>query len=220
MDRLAQITQRFQFLEASMSAGSDGADFAKLAKEYADLRPVVEQIDAYRQLLQDMDDARAMLKDPEMAELAEEELPRLKAALPQAEADLQVALLPRDEADKKPAMLEIRPGTGGDEAALFAADLLRMYQRYAEAQGWKVELIEQQFTELGGVKEVVAHIKGENVFAHRYNAQLRRGRAAHQHDRFCRSDYPLADRAGCHVLREITAPEPRDRDAGAQGATI
>ncbi|MBQ0765139.1 MAG: PCRF domain-containing protein, partial [Sulfitobacter litoralis] len=165
MDRLAQITQRFQFLEASMSAGSDGADFAKLAKEYADLRPVVEQIDAYRQLLQDMDDARAMLKDPEMAELAEEELPRLKAALPQAEADLQVALLPRDEADKKPAMLEIRPGTGGDEAALFAADLLRMYQRYAEAQGWKVELIEQQFTELGGVKEVVAHIKGENVFA-------------------------------------------------------
>ena len=148
-----------------MSAGSDGADFAKLAKEYADLRPVVEQIDAYRQLLQDMDDARAMLKDPEMAELAEEELPRLKAALPQAEADLQLALLPRDEADKKPAMLEIRPGTGGDEAALFAADLLRMYQRYAEARGWKVELIEQQFTELGGVKEVVAHIKGENVFA-------------------------------------------------------
>ncbi|HBR40495.1 peptide chain release factor 1 [Sulfitobacter pontiacus] len=165
MDRLAQITQRFQFLEASMSAGSDGADFAKLAKEYADLRPVVEQIDAYRQLLKDMDDARAMLKDPEMAELAEEELPRLKAALPQAEADLQLALLPRDEADKKPAMLEIRPGTGGDEAALFAADLLRMYQRYAEARGWKVELIEQQFTELGGVKEVVAHIKGENVFA-------------------------------------------------------
>ena len=143
-----------------MSAGSDGADFAKLAKEYADLRPVVEQIDAYRQLLQDMDDARAMLKDPEMAELAEEELPRLKA-----EADLQLALLPRDEADKKPAMLEIRPGTGGGEAALFAADLLRMYQRYAEARGWKVELIEQQFTELGGVKEVVAHIKGENVFA-------------------------------------------------------
>ena len=81
-----------------MSAGSDGADFAKLAKEYADLRPVVEQIDAYRKLLQDMDDARAMLKDPEMAELAEEELPRLKAALPQAEADLQLALLPRDEA--------------------------------------------------------------------------------------------------------------------------
>ena len=89
----------------------------------------------------------------------------MKAALPEAEAALQLALLPKDAADAKPAMLEIRPGTGGDEAALFAADLLRMYQRYAEAQGWKFELIEEQMTELGGVKEVVAHINGQNVFA-------------------------------------------------------
>jgi peptide chain release factor 1 len=92
-------------------------------------------------------------------------LPALKAALPKAEDALQLALLPRDAADAKPAMLEIRPGTGGDEAALFAADLLRMYQRYAEARGWAFELIEEQMTELGGVKEVVAHIKGDNVFA-------------------------------------------------------
>ena len=106
-----------------------------------------------------------MLADPDMAELAREELPRLKADLPDAEAALQLALLPKDAADAKPAMLEIRPGTGGDEAALFAGDLLRMYQRYAEANGWKVEIIEEQTTELGGVKEVVAHIKGENVFA-------------------------------------------------------
>jgi peptide chain release factor 1 len=106
-----------------------------------------------------------MLADPDMAELAREELPRLKAELPEAEAALQLALLPKDAADAKPAMLEIRPGTGGDEAALFAADLFRMYQRYAETQGWKVEVIEEQTTELGGLKEVVAHIKGENVFA-------------------------------------------------------
>jgi peptide chain release factor 1 len=106
-----------------------------------------------------------MLADPDMAELAREELPRLKTALPDAEAALQLALLPKDAADAKPAMLEIRPGTGGDEAALFAGDLFRMYQRYAEANGWKVEIIEEQTTELGGVKEVVAHIKGENVFA-------------------------------------------------------
>jgi len=148
-----------------MSAGSDGADFAALAKEYSDLKPVVEQIDAYRQLLRDLDDAQALLADPEMAELAQEELPALKAALPEAEAALQLALLPRDAADAKPAMLEIRPGTGGDEAALFAADLLRMYQRYAEARGWGFDLIEAQMTELGGVKEVVAHITGQNVFA-------------------------------------------------------
>ena len=148
-----------------MAAGSDGADFASLAKEYADLRPVVEQIETYQQLLRDLDDTRAMLQDPEMAELAEDELPRLKAALPEAEAALQLALLPRDAADAKPAMLEIRPGTGGDEAALFAADLLRMYQRYAENHGWGFDLIEGQMTELGGVKEVVAHITGQNVFA-------------------------------------------------------
>ncbi len=165
MDRLEQISQRFQFLEASMAAGSDGADFAALAKEYADLRPVVEQIDAYKQLLSDLAEAKAMLADPEMAELAQEEMAGLKAALPGAEEALQLALLPRDAADAKPAMLEIRPGTGGDEAALFAADLLRMYQRYAEARGWGFDLIEEQMTELGGVKEVVAHITGQNVFA-------------------------------------------------------
>lgn len=148
-----------------MASGGDGADFAGIAKEYADLRPVVEQIEAYRQLLNDLAEAQAMLDDPEMAELAREELPQIKAALPDAEAALQLSLLPKDAADAKPAMLEIRPGTGGDEAALFAADLLRMYQRYAEARRWKFEMIENQMTELGGVKEVVAHITGENVFA-------------------------------------------------------
>lgn len=162
-DRLIQITQRFQYLEAAMSAGSD--DIARLAKEYSDLRPVVDQINAYQQIVEDMAEAELMLDDPDMAELAQEELPRLKAALPDAEAALQLALLPKDAADARPAMLEIRPGTGGDEAALFAGDLFRMYQRYAEAQGWKVEVIEEQITELGGLKEVVAHIKGENVFA-------------------------------------------------------
>lgn len=106
-----------------------------------------------------------MLDDPDMKELAEEELPLLKQALPDAETALQLVLLPKDEADARPAMIEIRPGTGGDEAALFAADLLRMYQRYSEARGWKFEIIEEQLTELGGIKEVTGHIKGENVFA-------------------------------------------------------
>jgi peptide chain release factor 1 len=164
-DRLEQINQRFQFLEASMADGAAGADIAALAKEYSDLKPVVDQIHAYRQILSDMSEAEEMLADSDMAELAREELPRLKAMLPEAEAALQLALLPKDAADAKPAMLEIRPGTGGDEAALFAADLFRMYQRYAEARGWKVEIIEEQITELGGLKEIVAHVKGVNVFA-------------------------------------------------------
>lgn len=145
---------------------ADGSgDIAALAKEYSDLKPVVDQINAYQQIVADMEEAEAMLSDPDMAELAQEELPQLKAALPEAEAALQIALLPKDAADAKPAMLEIRPGTGGDEAALFAGDLLRMYQRYAEGRGWKLDVVEEQATELGGIKEVVAHITGDNVFA-------------------------------------------------------
>lgn len=163
IERLHQITQRFEFLEAQMAEGT--GDIATLAKEYSDLRPVVEQVQAYQKLLSDIEEAEEMLGDPDMKDLAEEELPELRAALPEAEHALQLALLPKDAADARPAILEIRPGTGGDEAALFAGDLLRMYQRYAEARGWKLEILEEAATELGGIKEVVAHVKGENVFA-------------------------------------------------------
>lgn len=163
LDRLEQITSRFGYIEAQMAEG--GGDIAALGREYAELRPVVEQITAYKQLLADLEEAELMLEDPEMKDLAEEELPALKAALPEAEAALQLALLPKDAADARPAMIEIRPGTGGDEAALFAGDLLRMYQRYAEARGWTFKVIELNETELGGIKEVTAHVKGEGVFA-------------------------------------------------------
>ncbi|MDE0784069.1 MAG: peptide chain release factor 1 [Planktomarina sp.] len=162
-DTLAQIVQRFEFLEAQMSEGSN--DIATLAKEYSDLKPVVDEVRAYQLLLRDIDDAEVMLEDEELRELAKEELLALRSALPKAEQSLQLTLLPRDAADSRPAILEIRPGTGGDEAALFAADLMRMYQRYVEMQGWKFEIVENQITELGGVKELVAHIKGEGVFA-------------------------------------------------------
>ena len=163
IDRLQQITQRFQFLEAKMAEG--GGDIAALGREYAELRPVVEQIDGYRRLLDDIAEAEAMLDDPEMKDLAEEELPGLRAALPDAEKALQLSLLPKDAADARPAMIEIRPSTGGDEAALFAGDLLRMYQRYAETHGWSFDILEMQETELGGIKEVTAHVKGDGVFA-------------------------------------------------------
>ncbi|MEL6689492.1 MAG: peptide chain release factor 1 [Pseudomonadota bacterium] len=162
-DTLLQITQRFEFLEAAMSTGE--GDIAKLGKEYSDLRPVVEQIRAYEQVEADIAEAEEMLGDPDMKELAEEELPELRARLPELEQELRIALLPKDAADARPAMIEIRPGTGGDEASLFAGDLLRMYQRYAEAQGWRFEIVEEQSTELGGIKEVVAHVQGEGVFA-------------------------------------------------------
>ncbi len=165
LDKLEAITRRFEFLEARMGAGLSGDEFAAVGREYAELRPVVEEIAAYRGLLAEIEGAEAMLDDPEMRDLAEAELVDLRARLEAAERSVRLALLPRDAADARPAMIEIRPGTGGEEAALFAGDLLRMYQRYAEARGWKFEIIEAQASELGGIREVVAHVKGEGVFA-------------------------------------------------------
>ena len=165
IDKLEQIKQRFEFLEAKMNDGSAGEDIAKLAKEYSELRPVVEQIGEYQTLLSDLKEAQLMLDDPDMKDLAAEELPTIKARIPEVEHALQLALLPKDAADARPAMLEIRPGTGGEEAALFAGDLLRMYQRYCESRGWTFDVIEEQQSEIGGIKEVVVHIKGEGVFA-------------------------------------------------------
>ena len=164
-DRLEQIVQRFQFLEAKMNEGASGDEIASLGREYSELRPVVEQIAAYRQLSEDLAEAQEMLADPDMRALAEEELPLLRARFPDAERALQLTLLPKDAADSRPAMIEIRPGTGGEEAALFAGDLLRMYQRHAETNGWRFDIIEENQTELCGIKEVVAHVKGEGVFA-------------------------------------------------------
>ena len=163
LDKLRRITERFEFLEAAMAAGE--GDIAKLGKEYADLRPVVEQIAEYRRLLDELSQAEEMMRDPEMKELAQAELSALGARLPEVEKALRVALLPKDAADARPAIVEIRPGTGGEEAALFAGDLLRMYQRYAERRGWRFDLLELNESELGGVREAVASIRGEGVFA-------------------------------------------------------
>ncbi len=165
LDKLAQITRRFDFLEAKLSAGAAHGEIASLSREYSDLKPVAAEIAAYRQVLRDLDEAEAMLADPEMRGLAEDEIPKLKARIPEMETRLRLALLPKDAADARPAILEIRPGTGGDEAALFAADLLRMYQRFAEAQGWRFEILDMQESDLGGIRDVTAHVQGEGVFA-------------------------------------------------------
>ncbi len=165
MQKLAEITARFEYLEARMASGVDGSEIAELAREYSELKPVVSEIATYQTLLDDLAEAEAMLSDPDMAELAQDELPILKARIPEVEQNLRVALLPRDTADARPAIIEIRPGTGGDEASLFAGDLLRMYQRHADAKGWKFEILEQAETELGGIKEVIARVAGDGVFA-------------------------------------------------------
>ncbi len=164
-EKLEQIRQRFQFLEAQMNAGAEASELAGIAREYAELRPVVEQIDNFQQMLRDQAEAQEMLDDPEMHDLAAEELAEIREKLPDVQHQVMLSLLPKDEADARPAILEIRAGTGGDEAALFAADLLRMYQRLAENRGWKMTIIEESPTELGGYKEVIANIQGRNVYA-------------------------------------------------------
>ncbi len=164
-DKLDQITQRFDYLEAQLNAGPPADKIAAISREYSELRPVVEQIALWRDHVAALAEAQAMLADPEMRALAEEELARLKAEMPALEQALRIALLPKDAADGRPAILEIRPGTGGDEAALFAGDLLSMYRRFAESQGWSFQLLELSESELGGVKEAMARIEGEGVFA-------------------------------------------------------
>jgi peptide chain release factor 1 len=164
-EKLDQIVGRFEFLEARLNAGAAVADLPALSREYAELKPVVETIAGYRTLLRERDETERLRGEPEMRELADEEIARIAAALPEAERALQLALLPKDAADERSAILEIRAGTGGEEAALFAADLARMYQRLAEARGWRWELVEAAPTELGGFRELVAEVTGKGVFA-------------------------------------------------------
>ena len=164
-EKLEQICQRFAFVEAKLNEGAAVDELASLSKEYSDLKSVVEQIEAYRQMLADKAEAEDMLADPEMKALGEEELLTLNKALPEAEHKVMLSLLPKDKADEKPAIMELRAGTGGDEAALFVADLLRMYQRFAENNGWKLEIMEESPTEIGGYKEIVANVNGKDVYA-------------------------------------------------------
>ena len=165
-ERIRQIEARHAELSALMSAPDMPAErFVALSKEYAELTPVAGAASEVRRLREEQDGLAAMLADPEMKELAEAEAEELAEKLPAAETALQLLLLPRDAADDKPAMLEIRAGTGGDEAALFAGDLFRMYQKYAESRRWQVELISASSADVGGFKEVVASVTGVGVFA-------------------------------------------------------
>ncbi|HYJ29096.1 MAG TPA: peptide chain release factor 1 [Allosphingosinicella sp.] len=165
-DRIAQIEARRDELQAAMSARDLAPDaFVKLSKEYAEVEPVAAAAAELRRLRDELASLREMAADPEMREMAEDEIRALESRVPEAERALALKLAPRDAADERSAMLEIRAGTGGDEAALFAGDLFRMYQRYAEIQGWRVETISASASEVGGFKEVVASVSGQGVFA-------------------------------------------------------
>jgi len=169
-DRIAQIEHLRDEVQANMARPDlDPQEFVRLSKQYAELEPVAKAAGDVRAIREEMASLAAMLADPatdaEMRAMAQAEIADIQARLPEAEHALALQLLPKDAADARPAMLEIRAGTGGDEAALFAGDLFRMYQRYADSQGWKMELISASASEVGGFKEVVASITGTGVFA-------------------------------------------------------
>ncbi len=165
-EKLSRIRGRHEELAALMSAGNlSGEEFSKMSMEYAELSPVVEAIEEYESAVSDKADLQELLSDPEMKEMAGEELRALEKRLPALEHGIRLVLIPKDEADSKNAILEIRAGTGGDEAALFVSDLFTMYKGYAAQQGWKMEIMEASNSDAGGYKEIISQITGKNVFA-------------------------------------------------------
>jgi len=164
--RLDQVLDRFREIEARMGAATDGAEIVRLSKEHAELRPVAEAVMAVQKVAAERPELEAMASDPDpdISELARDELERLDARLPEMEREVALLLAPRDKDENASAILEVRAGTGGDEAALFAGDLFRMYQRYAVSQGWRVEIDSVSEGEMGGYKEIVASVTGDGVF--------------------------------------------------------
>jgi len=162
----ARVAARHDELRDTLASGAvDAQDFARMSRELAEITPVAEAIEELRRIRAERADLQAMLDDPEMRELAQAEIEAIDERLPGLVRRIQVLLLPRDEADERNAILEVRAGTGGDEAALFASELFEMYHRYASLHGWRFEVLETAATELGGTKEAIASITGRGVFA-------------------------------------------------------
>jgi peptide chain release factor 1 len=166
LKRLEEVEKKYLEIEKTLSKPDiSPPEIHKYSKELSDLDEVVEVYRKYKSVLEKIEENKSLLKDKDLAELAREELDGLENELPQLENELRLLLLPKDPNDSKNVFLEIRGGTGGDEAALFAADLFRMYTRYAEANRWKVEIINLSETGIGGLKEVIAAIEGKNVYS-------------------------------------------------------
>jgi peptide chain release factor 1 len=205
-DATAQAAQLEQQLADPALAGSTN-EYARIAKELASLRPMVEVGGRYQALLAEIRDTREMLDDPEMRELAEAELPELLARQEGLEAELMELLLPKDPNDAKNVLLEIRSGAGGEEASLFAADLFRMYSRYAERNGWKIEPLSMSETGTGGIKEIVAGVSGKGVYG-----RLKYERGVHRVQRV-----PVTESAGrIHTSTVTVAVMPEAEEVDVQ----
>ena len=171
IDRLAAVERRYEEIERLLADPEVSSDYSRIQgviKEHASLRELVSLAREYRRLTRELEDVRSMLSeesDQELAAMAREELTQLEESLEGVEADLRVALLPRDPNDAKNVVIEIRAGTGGDEAGLFAGDLFRLYSRYAQRKGWKTEVVDANSTGLGAIKEIVFQLKGEGAYS-------------------------------------------------------
>jgi peptide chain release factor 1 len=167
-EKIEELERRFQELESLLADPAvigNQVEFRRLSRELADLNGLVEAYRSYKKILSDMEDNRQLLSDPEMKEMAEEELSVLQKEKERMEEEINLLLLPKDPNDDRSVILEIRAGTGGDESALFAGDLFRMYQRFADANRWRVEIISASESERGGFKEIVASVEGTGVYA-------------------------------------------------------
>src|SRR6476659_5476690 len=168
-DKLDKLVSRWETVQGTLASGADQETYVRLSREFAELDPIVATITALRSAARERADLQHMIDDPmsetDVAALAEEEIGPLDAKIEELEQQLKVQLLPKDDADEKSAILEVRAGTGGEEAALFAADLFRMYQRYADAHDWKVTILSASESSTGGYKEIIANITGKGVFA-------------------------------------------------------
>ena len=205
--KLAQVVDRFEQIEARMGATTDGAEIVKLGKDYAELRPVAEGVRKLQAVRAEMEDLQLMLEDPEMGPMAKEELQILKDSLPDLEKEVSLLLLPKDKDDNASVILEIRAGTGGDEAAIFAGDLFRMYARYASLRGWKVEVENDSEADMGGYKEIIASVSGAGVYG-----KLKFESGVHRVQRV-----PVTETQGrIHTSAATVAvlPEPEDIDTG------
>jgi len=164
-ERFERIVARYEELQALMSSGAGGDEFIQASREFAELEPIVAAIEACRAAERDEANARALLADPEMRDLAQMELDEIALRLPDLQQRVRLALLPRDAADERSAILEIRPAAGGDEAALFAAELFAAYKRFSDLNGWRFEVMEYAQSDLAGLREGMATISGRSVFA-------------------------------------------------------
>jgi peptide chain release factor 1 len=168
-EKLDRLVSRWETVQGTLASGADQETYVRLSREFAELDPIVATITALRSALREREGLQHLIDDPaseaDVAALAEEEIGPLDTKIEELERQLRVQLLPKDSADEKSAILEVRAGTGGEEAALFAADLFRMYQRYADPRGWKVAIISASESSTGGYKEIIANITGKGVFA-------------------------------------------------------